>query len=194
MLNGLKSPKRDFAVRIRLRRVIISDRRVKITRIGFLDVIDYVIIRIRPASRKRHHGRESLRDSNNEKGLGASLSSLDIELPARGLDFYFKSPRGKATVIARPLESRSFSRWLSVAISIGVCFGVVVACWIFSWISQKTALRRAAVLCILLISLISLASWFLPIYGFIALIGSSILLIHGAINSMLRKALPKAAC
>ena len=129
-----------------------------------------------------------------ESGLGSSLSSLDIELPARGLDFYFKSPRGKATVIARPLESRSFSRWLSVLISIGVCFGAVVACWIFSWISQKTALRRAAVLCVLLIGLISLASSFLPIYGFIALIGSSILLIHGAINSMLRKALPKAAC
>ena len=43
-MNCLESPKRDFAVGIRLRRVIISEVRVKITRIGFLDVIDYVII------------------------------------------------------------------------------------------------------------------------------------------------------
>ena len=62
VLNCLESPKRDFAVGIRLRRVIISEGRVKITRIGFLDVIDYVIIRIRPASRKRHHRPEALQE------------------------------------------------------------------------------------------------------------------------------------
>ena len=132
------------------------------------------------------------RDSK-DLGLGSSLSSLDIELPARGVDFYFKSPRGKATVIARPLESRSFSRWLSVAISIGVCVGIVVACWIFSWISRKPLLRRAAILCVILMGLLSLASWFLPIYGFIALVGSAILLIHGAINSMFRNSTPETA-
>ena len=62
VLNCLESPKRDFAVGIRLRRVIISEGRVKIIRIGFLDVIDYVIIRIRPASRKRHHRPEALQE------------------------------------------------------------------------------------------------------------------------------------
>ena len=128
-----------------------------------------------------------------ESGLGSSLSSLDIELPARGVDFYFKSPRGKATVIARPLESRSFSRWLSVGISIGVCVGIVVACWIFSWISRKPFLRRAAILCVILMGLLSLASWFLPIYGFIALLGAAILLIHGAINSMFQNSTPETA-
>ena len=128
-----------------------------------------------------------------ESGLGSSLSSLDIELPARGVDFYFKSPRGKATVIARPLESRSFSRWLSVGISIGVCVGIVVACWIFSWISRKPFLRRSAILCVLLMGLVSLASSFLPIYGFIALVGSTILLIHGAINSMFLNSTPEPA-
>ena len=62
ILNCLESPKRDFAVGIRLRCVIISEGRVKIIRIGFLDVIDYVIIRIRPASRKRHHRPEALQE------------------------------------------------------------------------------------------------------------------------------------
>ena len=132
-------------------------------------------------------------EAEKESGLGSSLSSLDIELPARGVDFYFKSPRGKATVIARPLESRSFSRWLSVGISIGVCVGIVVACWIFSWISRKPFLRRSAILCVILMGLISLASWFLPIYGFIALLGSAILLIHGAINSMFLNSTPEPA-
>ena len=47
-------------------RVIISEGRVKITRIGFLDVIDYVIIRIRPASRKRHHRPEALQEDTQE--------------------------------------------------------------------------------------------------------------------------------
>ena len=132
-------------------------------------------------------------EAEKESGLGSSLSSLDIELPARGVDFYFKSPRGKATVIARPLESRSFSRWLSVGISIGVCVGIVVACWIFSWISRKPFLHRAVILCVLLMGLVSLASSFLPIYGLIALVGSAILLIHGAINSMFLNSTPEPA-
>ena len=131
--------------------------------------------------------------SEEESGLGSSLSSLDIELPARGVDFYFKSPRGKATVIARPLETRSFSRWLSVGISIGVCVGIVVACWIFSWISRKPFLRRSAIVGVLFIGLVSLVSWFLPIYGFIALLGAAILLIHGAINSMFQNSTPETA-
>ena len=137
-------------------------------------------------------GRQ-LASKAEESGLGSSLSSLDIELPARGVDFYFKSPRGKATVIARPLESGSFSRWLSVGISISVCIGVVVACWILSWISRKPFLHRAVILCVLLMGLVSLASSFLPIYGFIALVGSAILLIHGAINSIFRNATPQTA-
>ena len=131
--------------------------------------------------------------SEEESGLGSSLSSLDIELPARGVDFYFKSPRGKATVIARPLETRSFSRWMSVGISIGVCVGVVVACWILSWISRKPFLRRSAIVGVLFIGLVSLVSWFLPIYGFIALLGAAILLIHGAINSMFQNSTPETA-
>ena len=131
--------------------------------------------------------------SEEESGLGSSLSSLDIELPARGVDFYFKSPRGKATVIARPLETRSFSRWMSVGISIGVCVGVVVACWILSWISRKPFLRRSAIVGVLFIGLVSLVSCFLPIYGFIAVIGSTILLVHGAINSMFQNSTPETA-
>ena len=142
--------------------------------------------------RKGQNG-QLVSEVEKESGLGSSLSSLDIELPARGVDFYFKSPRGKATVIARPLESRSFSRWLSVGISIGVCVGIVVACWIFSWISRKPFLRRAAILCVILMGLLSLASWFLPIYGFIALLGAAILLIHGAINSMFQNSTPETA-
>ena len=137
-------------------------------------------------------GPESDRVSKTA-GLGSSLSSLDIELPARGVDFYFKSPRGKATVIARPLESRSFSRWISVGVSIGVCVGILAACWIFSFVSRKPALRRTAIVGVLFFGLVSLVSWFLPIYGFIALISSLILLIHGAINSMFPNSAPEIA-
>lgn len=130
-------------------------------------------------------GRENLaRDSKKSKlgvdsagGLGASLSSLDIELPERGVDFYFKSPRGKATVIVRPLDTRSFSRWTSVAVTLGVCLGAAIACWLFAWLWQKPSLRVAITLGLLIGGWISLAAAFLPVYGLISLLAAFILIL-----------------
>ena len=109
--------------------------------------------------------------------LGSSLSSLDIELPERGVDFYFKSPRGKATVIVRPLETRAFSRWMSVATTLGVCLGAGIACWFLAWLWRNRRLRFISTVALLLAGWISLASAFLPVYGLIALVASLILIL-----------------
>ena len=141
-------------------------------------------------SRQRQSGQLPSGDPaialETESVLGSSLSSLDIELPERGTDFYFKSPRGKATVIVRPLETGSFSRWLSVAITLGVCLGVGLACWFLIWLSGKPVLRLIATIGLLLGGLISLAVAFFPVYGLIALVASIVLLFVWTINSFLQ--------
>ncbi len=112
--------------------------------------------------------------------LESALSSLDIELPQRGVDFYFKSPRGKATVIVRPLDTRSFSRWTSVAITLGVCLGAAIGCWFLAWLWQKPGLRLVATIGLLIGGWISVASAFFPVYGLIALAAAIILFIDWA--------------
>jgi len=125
--------------------------------------------------------------------LGSSLSSLDIELPERGVDFYFKSPRGKAAVVAMPLETRAFSRWMSVAITIGVCVVVAIVCWFLTWLCKKPVLRVFATLGLLLAGLVSLGSAFLPVYGLIAVVASVVLLVDWTTHSILENATADAA-
>ena len=116
--------------------------------------------------------------------LGSSLSSLDIDLPERGVSFYFKSPRGKASVVAMPLETRSFSRWMSVAITLGVCVGVGITCWFLAWLCQKPVLRGFATIGLFLGGLISLTSAFFPVYGLIALAASMVLIFEWLAHSI----------
>ena len=122
--------------------------------------------------------------------LESSLSSLDIELPERGVDFYFKSPRGKAAVIAMPLETRSFSRWMSVAITLGVCLVVAIVCWFFTWLCQIPLLRVFATLALLLGGLISLGSSFFPVYGLIAVVTSIVLIVDWTIHTRWQDSTP----
>jgi len=112
--------------------------------------------------------------------MASSLSSLDIELPERGVDFYFKSPRGKATVMVRPLDTRSFSRWSSVVITLCVCIGAAIACWFLVWLWQHPRRRLVTTIALLIGGWISLASAFFPVYGLIALSASIVLFIDWA--------------
>ncbi len=111
------------------------------------------------------------------------LGSLDIELPARGVDFYFKSPRGKATVTARPIEFRSVSRWTSALITLGVCVGVWVLCWLALWLQNVTTIRMIATVGMLLAGLVSVATAFFPIYGLVALLAAFVLIVDWATRS-----------
>jgi hypothetical protein len=110
--------------------------------------------------------------------LSSALSSLDINLPERGVDFYFKSPRGKATVVVRPIETKSFSRWTSLLITLGVCVGGCLICWMLFRLFQNPTLRLFATAGLLLGGVISLAFGILPVYGLLAMAGSIALIIN----------------
>ena len=116
-------------------------------------------------------------DQGDMAVLGSALSSLDIVLPERGVDFYFKSPRGKASVVVRPIETRSFSRWMSLLITIGVCIGAWVICWSLLRLCRYRKLRVLATAGLLLGGLISLGFAILPIYGLLAIAAAIVLFI-----------------
>lgn len=123
----------------------------------------------------------------------AHLGSLDIDLPERGVDYYFKSPRGKATVMVRPIETRSFSRWMSALITIGVCVAVWGACWLVFAFCRRNSLRIIGLAFLLLAGLVSLVSGVLPVYGLIAVAASIILMVDWATRLMLESDEPEMA-
>jgi hypothetical protein len=114
----------------------------------------------------------------------AALSSLDIELPARGTDFYFKSPRGKAKVAVRPLETRSFQRWSAAITTVAVCVGVWVACWLAMWLCRFTSVRVLVILLLLLAGLVSIIFSVLPVYGLLAVATAFVLFVDWLTNSV----------
>ncbi|MFT7634179.1 MAG: hypothetical protein ACI87E_005238, partial [Mariniblastus sp.] len=101
-----------------------------------------------------------------------------------GVDFYFKSPRGKATVIVRPLETRSISRWMSILITLAISIGFCLAAWIVYRMCQVRTLRFLAIAALFIAGLISLGTTTLPIYGLLAVVAAVIMLIDSVVHSV----------
>jgi len=115
--------------------------------------------------------------------FGSALSSLDIKLPERGIDFYFKSPRGKAQVVVRPIESQSVSRWISLLITLSVCVGGCLICWMLFRLSQNPILRWFLTVGLLLVGVVSLALGILPVYGLLAVAGTIALIVNRIVQT-----------
>ncbi len=100
--------------------------------------------------------------------LSAALTSLDIELPVRGADYYFKAPRGKASVTARTIEASSVSRWSSAIITVVVCVFLWIGCLVFLSLARRRAMRFVGAVTLVVAGVVSVITGFLPIYGLIA--------------------------
>ena len=132
---------------------------------------------------------ETARPGKNSIVLSSALSSLDIKLPERGVDFYFKSPRGKAKVVVRPIESQSVSRWISLLITLSVCVGGCLICWMLFRLSQNPILRLISTALLLLAGVISLGLGILPVYGLLSVAGSIALIINRIVQTNWRNKL-----
>lgn len=131
---------------------------------------------------------------DDDSGLAAAaLTSLDIELPARGADFFFKSPRGKAKVTVRPLKTRSVTRWSSAIAIAAVCLGIWIVCWFVLWLNRLTAARVLITMLLLLIGLLSLISSVLPFYGLLAVASAVVLFVDWLANSFWRNEATESA-
>lgn len=104
--------------------------------------------------------------------MPGGLASLDIQLPERGRQFSFMTPRGEIEITARPVSHSFFSRLIGLA-------GVLVAVFVF-WIASRPVTRAAwsrattHVMFGLIIAIIGLASIItgvLPVAGLVLLIG-----------------------
>ena len=122
------------------------------------------------------------------KSAEGYLTSLEIELPERGIDYFFSSPRGNAAVTVRPLVSKTFLKFESAMILFGICLGVWAVVSIGQRVEESKFLRVCAIVGLALAGLISVLSLTLPLYGLLA-IGAAIALSIRAISNSQQKPL-----
>jgi hypothetical protein len=110
--------------------------------------------------------------------LTAGLASLDIALPERGVDYFFKSPRGNVTVTARSVRQSSISHWISLLAIIGLCLLSLLVCRIVCRFSKSKVWKWIGIALLGILGLYSLANGTLPVYGAIALIAAISLVVE----------------
>lgn len=100
-----------------------------------------------------------------------SLASLDFELPARGVDFYFRAPRGTVSVTAVPVQEQLVQTSLSTLL--------IVVTSILAWIVSLAVLQvkrfgGRAILSLLigLAGFVSMVSGIYPAFGLVVVIAA----------------------
>ena len=112
----------------------------------------------------------SVVDGKLQLGLSAAaIASLDIELPARGADFYFKSLRGNATVSGLAVSQTNFSNWIGAISMIGLCLVLLVVWRLSHHIAKSTWLRFSGLAILLFAGFLSVVTGTLPLFGLLAL-------------------------
>ena len=100
-----------------------------------------------------------------------ALSSLDIQIPERGVDFFFRAPRGKISVTAVPVKENSVRSWMSIA-TIAI-IAVLVWCVGFAILRARSFAARVSIgMLVGFVGLVSIVSGIMPFFGLIAAIAA----------------------
>ncbi len=102
----------------------------------------------------------------------AFLASLDVDLPIRGREYFFTTPRGEVELSAQSVASRVYQRLLNIV----YLLIVAGAAWLVYLLSLRLAQSRwgsnLLTVVLLLTGILSLALGYLPIFGAIAVLAA----------------------
>ena len=114
----------------------------------------------------------------------AFMASLDVDLPVRGREYYFTTPRGEVELSAQGVAMKLYKRLYTTLAILGVAVGV----WVIYRLSLRLIQTRwgntAIVSVLVLIGLISLALGYLPAYGLLALLAAALLVRPHSISGL----------
>ena len=136
-----------------------------------------------PADRESIPGTEAdLFDNRSAQTKGeaagdAFMASLDVDLPVRGREYFFTTPRGEVKLSAQGVATRVYQRLYASLAVLAIAAGAWVIYLLCVRLTQ-TLLGAIAVGCVLvLLGVISLVQGYLPIYGGLALLAAIVLFI-----------------
>ncbi len=141
-----------------------------------------------PMAAARDEGRRQNQDfdlasvADGTRPRVSGLASLSIELPERGVDFYFKSPRGNAMVTARPIPQRSITHWLTALAALGLSAILWIGWFIGRRLGQSVIWRIIGFALLVLFGLYSIGMGVLPVFGLIALIAAAAMVVEYTIR------------
>jgi hypothetical protein len=110
------------------------------------------------------------------------LASLDVELPSRGQEFFFTTPRGEVQIVAYGVSQPHISRLTQL---LAVALGVVVLYVLYRILLRvvPTVLRTiAGAVLLILLGLLSLIAMTFPVFGLVALVVGTVQLIRHLIH------------
>ncbi|MBI2480952.1 MAG: hypothetical protein HYV60_20665 [Planctomycetia bacterium] len=106
------------------------------------------------------------------------LTSLDVVLPERGVEYLFTTPRGDIEITAHNISKAQIDRVLGLLGILAILIGLTVAYRIGRAIVARTSPRALAITCILL-GVVSIIGGVLPLVG--------IVLIAWGVSRMIRQ-------
>jgi hypothetical protein len=108
----------------------------------------------------------------------AYLASLDVQLPARGTEFLFTTPRGEIEITGRAVSSDLLDRTKRIAALLTGLAGVWLAWRIVRWLLRTLSESTWAAAGLLLCGLFSLLIGVLPLAGLLAVVCGLIQLVR----------------
>ena len=115
--------------------------------------------------------------TKGEAAGDAFMASLDVDLPVRGREYFFTTPRGEVKLSAQGIATQVYQRLYASLAVLAIAAGAWVIYLLCTRLTQ-TRLGAIAVGCVLvLFGVISLVQGYLPIYGGLALLAAIVLFI-----------------
>lgn len=109
----------------------------------------------------------------------AGLTSLDVTLPERGVEYLFATPRGDIQITAQSVSGEQINRVLSLLAMLAVLIALGLAYLIGQAIVARTSQRTRAIVSILL-GVVSFVGGVLPILGIILVVWGVVMMIRSA--------------
>jgi hypothetical protein len=122
-------------------------------------------------------GSDLVRVADGEADRAAYMASLDVELPVRGREYFFTTPRGEVELSAQGVSTKVYQRLymiLGVLVIAAGAWGIYLLCMRLI----QTRLGITTIFSVLvLFGVFSLIQGLLPVYGGIALLAAVMLAI-----------------
>ena len=108
----------------------------------------------------------------------AGLASLELDIPERGIAYYFTTPGKKVTITARPMKHEIVKRAVNFAWLFGIAVGL---CIIFVVTRRLAQSRRGLVMGAVVLELAGLTMLLmgvLPLFGLILILGGILVVVE----------------
>lgn len=115
--------------------------------------------------------------TNAEATNAGFMASLDVDLPVRGREYFFTTPRGEVELSAQGVSNKVYQRLYAIL----AVLAIAAAAWVIYLLCVRLTQTRwgttAVFGVLILFGVFSLAQGYLPIYGGLALLAAVVLII-----------------